>query len=208
LLVPLLQSYLDESSDEKKEHVFCVGAFLANEVHWKEMQGAWLNRLRVPDEIAYFRSTSCKSVNGPFFKLRAKYGSNAHSIANKIRADLEALLLSYSWLGFGIAIVISDYQEVLKTVPIAKRFYKQDPVEMAFGSMFYAIGRAVRAKARKYQVSYIIDDSTYSAKITDVFKAVKINHPVIAKSMATVVPLDDKTTVPLQIDLTGVFCTR
>jgi len=69
-MIPLLKAYLDESSDEKREDVFCVGAFLANEHYLKAMQDAWAERLKTPDEIPYFRATACKGVHEPFFKLR------------------------------------------------------------------------------------------------------------------------------------------
>jgi hypothetical protein len=191
---------MDESTDEKKERVFCVGALLADEETLRKMENAWLERLRIPDDIPYFRASCVKGVHGPFFKLRKKYGpTTAQSVASKIRADLETLLLAYPWRGFGIGIVIPDYQEVWNTIPAAKWFFQEDSVEAAFHSMFLEIARAIRKNAPTHQVAYIIDDSTYSGKIAEVFKAVKINYPVIAKSIASFAPMDDKITTPLQM---------
>jgi hypothetical protein len=199
VVIPILQSYLDESSDGKKEDIFCVGGFLANEQHWKAMQDAWLERLRVPDEIPYFRATACKGVHEPFFRLRQKYGSDAQNVADKLRADLESILLSHHWIGFGVGVVIADYREVWHAFPPARRLYRKDPVEAAFSQMFYEIARATKSAAPEHQVAFIIDDSTYSGKIADAFKALKIVNPSLAGTIATLAPLDDKVTPPLQM---------
>lgn len=199
LVIPMLPSYLDESSDEKRKDVFCVGVLLTDEKHLQEIQDAWVRRLKTPDDIEYFRTSCVKGVHKPFFKLRRKYGPTAQSVTNKIRADLEAILISSTWIGFGIGILVSEYQEAWNSTPIVRRFFEKDPVEAAYSSIMLEVARAVRKNAHGHRVAYFIDESTYSDKIIAAFKATKINHPVIAKSMATIAPLDDKITPPLQM---------
>lgn len=116
-----------------------------------------------------------------------------------MRADLELILLSSHWIGFGLGVLIRDYQEVWNAFPVARTLYREDPVEAAFSQMFFEIARATQKAAPDHQVAFIIDDSTYSGKIADAFKAVKIIHPSLASSMATLDPLDDKITPPLQM---------
>jgi hypothetical protein len=195
----MLQAHLDESSDREQENVLCVGGLLTHPQNLALMQSAWVERLRVPDGIDYFRATECKGVHGAFFKLRHKYGSDAQAVADKLRADLEAILLSYSWIGFGTAILIPDYREIWSSFPIARRFYRKDPTEAAYAGLFFEMARAVQKKAPEYQVEYIIDDSANSRMIDAAFRGVRINHPEIASTMATVAPKDDKLTVPLQM---------
>ena len=197
--IPPLESYLDESSDQKKENIFCVGAILANNHHLKIMQDAWVECLKIPANIAYFRAAACKGIREPFFKLRDQYGRQARSVADKIRADLESILLSNHWIGFGIGIVISDYEDVWNSIPIARQIYQRDPVEAAFSQMFFEITRAVQENAPDHQVGFVVDDSTYSGQIAAVFKALKINHPSFSPSIATLTPMDDKITPPLQM---------
>jgi len=195
----LLQAHIDESSDREQESVFCVGAILAHPLNFAEIQSAWLERLRVPDEIAYFRATDCRRVDGAFFKLRNKYGSGAQAVADKLRADLEGILLSYSWIGFGIAVLIPDYREIRNSFPIARRFYREDPAEAAYAGLFFEIARAAQKNAPDHQVACIIDDSTYSGMISAAFEGLKINHPELARPMAMLAPKDDKLTPPLQM---------
>jgi hypothetical protein len=195
----LLQAHIDESSDREQENVLCVGGILAHPQNLAAMQNAWAERLRVPDDIAYFRATDCRRVDGAFFKLRNKYGSGAHAAADKIRDDLEGILLSYSWIGFGIGVLIPDYREIWNSIPTGRRFYQEDPAEAAYAGMFFEIARAARKNAPDHQVAYIIDDSTYSGIISAAYDGLKINHPEVARAMATLAPKDDKLTPPLQM---------
>jgi hypothetical protein len=107
--------------------------------------------------------------------------------------------LSCPWIGFGIAILVPDYNEIWKSFPAARRFYQKNPVEAAFGDMFYTIARATQENAPDHQVAYFIDDSTSSRAVIDAFKGVRANHQALASSMATISPLDDKKTPPLQM---------
>jgi hypothetical protein len=196
---PVLSCFTDESSDETRKEVFCVGAFLANEVHWKAIEGEWLKRLS-QDGIAYFRAADCKSLRGPFRKLSRVYGSSsrAHDVADKIRADLEDILLSHHWLGFGVGIVMPEYLDVFHITASAQMLYSKDPTEAANSQIMYEVAMAVQRNAPECEVAYIIDDSSYSEKIANAFKAVKHNHPTLANTMNSVLPLDDRVTPPLQ----------
>ncbi len=197
--VLILQAQIDESSDGKGEKVFAVGGILAHEKNLEAMQGQWIERLKTPDDLPYFRATDCKGVHGAFLKLRRKYGADAQAVADKVRADLEAILLSHHWIGFGIGVLVADYKNVWNTHPLARTLYRKDPVETAYVGMFFEIVRAVQKNAPEAQVAYVIDDSTYSGKIADAFKGFKLNHPMLAPSIATLAPLDDKITPPLQM---------
>ena len=115
---PVLHAFLDESADETRVEVYSVGAFLAAEANWEMIEAAWSKRL-AEDAVPYFRATDCRAVIGPFRSLRRKYGGleKAREAAACIRSDLEAILLSYHWIGFGIGVVVADYDEVLRQIP-------------------------------------------------------------------------------------------
>jgi hypothetical protein len=179
----ILQAHIDESSDREQENVLCVGGILAHPVSLAAIQSKWLERLKFPDEIDYFRATDCRRVDGAFFKLRNKYGSGAQAVADKIRGDLEGILLSYSWIGFGIGVLIPDYREIWNSFPTTRRFYRRDPAEAAYAGLFFEIARAAQKNAPDHRVAYIIDDSTYSGMISDAFDGVKINHPEVGRAM-------------------------
>jgi hypothetical protein len=197
--IPVLSSFIDESADETRKEVYAVGTFLANEVYWRAIQDEWAKRL-AQDGIAYFRSADCKSLGGPFQALIRKYGKpKAHDIANKLRSDLEDILLSYHWIGFGLGVIMPDYDEVFHITPAARMMYSEDPTETAYSQIMYEVALAVQRNAPEAEVAYIIDDSSYSGKIAEAFKATKRNHPELAKTMRTILPLDDRVTPCLQV---------
>ena len=183
----LLQAHLDESSDREQENVLSVAGILSHPQHLAAMQSVWTERLLVPDEIAYFRATDCRRVDGAFFKLRNKYGSGAQDVADRIRGDLERILLSYSWIGFGIGVLIPDYREIWNSLPVARQFYREDPAEAAYAGLFFEIACAAKDVV-DHQVGYIIDDSTYSGMISAAFDGLKINHSEIVRGMSTLAP--------------------
>jgi hypothetical protein len=85
--LPIVDSYLDESADEKQEHVFCIGALLAGRQDWMVIQKEWIKRL---DCIDYFRTTDYKTLSGPFRRLIGECGS--FSAARKKRTIFAPIL--------------------------------------------------------------------------------------------------------------------
>jgi hypothetical protein len=197
---PLLHAFLDESADEQRKSAFCVGAFLAAEPHWRAIEAEWKSRL-TSDGIAYFRATDCKAASGPFFQLRKKYGGlpGALQAAERVRTDLEDLLLSFHWIGFGLGVVVGDYDAVLEGIPETGFFFAKDHTVAAYSQMMYEVARSVRKNAAGHEVTFVIDASSCGPKIEDAARAIKIIHPVIGSSIAGVAEANDKMTVSLQV---------
>lgn len=199
-MTPLLHAFLDESADQNQEQGFCIALMLVHENDLKIMQDAWRKRLGV-DTIGYFRASDCKAVTGPFGKLRRRYSSLAlaRQAAMDIRNDLENIILATPWYGLGLCVDVQEYKKGLKIVPDAARFYSEQPTAAAYAQMFYEAGRKVRRIAPKHLADFAIDESSYDGKILDCYRAVKVHHPIIAKSMETIAPFDDKAVPPLQM---------
>lgn len=199
--IPVLTSYLDESSDEKQQHVVCVAACCATDANWREIQERWLSRLQ-QDNVEYFRASSCKSVTGPFFHLRQKCRSldAARQAADKLRQDLENIVLEVPWAGFMLGVILKDYREILVTLPEARGFFAEDPTEHAYSQVMYEVTRTIRRRARNHAAAFVIDESLYAdAKILSAYDAMRKNHPIVAKSARATSPLNDKTNPPLQV---------
>jgi hypothetical protein len=198
----VLESFIDDSSDQTQRDVLCVSGFLANQELYKAFEKQWIERLR-QDGVRYFRAADCKAVRGSFEHLRKIHGSfpAAKKVADAVRADLEALLVSPSchWMGFCLGVTIPEYKAVLREFPIATRFYARDPMVAAYTQIMYEVARTVRRKARGFGVAFVVDDSTYSERIRRAFEAMKINHPTIGRSAETCTPSDDKETPALQM---------
>lgn len=200
VIARVLSTYLDESSDKRAKKTLCIGSMLLNDACLKEIESAWAIRVQEAG-IDYFRFADCKGLHGEFFHYRKKYSSlvEARTRAEAVLSDLEKILLSTSWVGFTMGILIPEYAEILRDVPVSKLIYRDDPTELAYGQMLFEIAREVRKNAKGFQVAYFIDESSDYPKIAEVFAGVKTNHPIIGKTMATVAPLNDKQVPALQM---------
>jgi len=196
----VLDTFIDESSDREQRNIFCVAAVLANEFIYKPLEEKWTERLNA-DGIDYFRASDCRSVHGAFEHLRKKCGSleAAKKVADAVWFDLESLLLTSPWLGFSTGVIIPEYKAVWEASLEARRCYAKDPTVAAYHQTMYEVTRTVRKKAKGFQVMFVVDDSTYSDKIRDAFKGMKINHPTIGSSAKGCIPLNDKDTPALQM---------
>lgn len=194
----MLDAHLDESSDKHKTTVLCVGGIVAAPPLLQSIQTAWIDRLE-DENIRYFRFSDCRGMHGQFFQFRQKYGDRARERAEAVLHDLETILLSTSWIGFGLGVVIQEYMEVLREFPTLSSIYREDPTEAAYGQMMYEIARTVRKQAPGLRVAYLIDESNDYPKIAGVFRATKQNHPIIGRTMTTVAPLNDEITPALQM---------
>jgi len=201
--LPVVDSYSDESADEKCERAFCIGAIIAGGHHWKLIQEEWKKRLNGLD---YFSTKDHRALGGPFQKLIRECGSlnAARKRADAIRADLEDVLLSVDWWGgFGVVVPIADYRAIFHTSPFARHIYKDrgTPTVPAYSQMMFQIARTVRRETpgQRVAVGFYIDKSSDAEKIQNAHGAIKINHPTIGKSLVDPpVPLDDKLTPALQ----------
>ncbi|MGD0325958.1 MAG: DUF3800 domain-containing protein [Terriglobia bacterium] len=200
VMAEILDTFMDESSDQEQKDVFCVAAVLANEKIYRPLEDEWVKRLD-EDGIKYFRASDCKSVRGAFEHLRKKCGSfeAAKKVADAVREDLEHLLIPSHWIGFGAGVIVPEYKAVLREFPEARFFFSEDETVPAYTQVMYEVAREVRKKAKGFGVAYIVDDSTYSEKIVHAFYATKKNHPTVGTSMKTIAPLDDKETPALQM---------
>jgi len=174
VIVPVLKSYLDESSDGGNKEVFCVGAILANEVQFPPMENAWLERLRVPDDIPYFHASACNGVHEPFFKLRSKYGADAQALVDQLRTDLESILLLHPWVGFGLGVLIPDYREVWGKNSDAKKLYEEDPTQAAYQQMFFEITKSAQSYSKDCQISFIATTPRTQEKLLTHLKPQKL----------------------------------
>jgi hypothetical protein len=203
LPLPIVDSYSDESADEKCEQAFCVGAIIAGAHHWALIQDEWKKRLNGLD---HFSCKDHRTLGGPFQKLIRQCGSlaAARKKADAIRADLEDVLLSIDWWGgFGVVVPIADYRAIFHTSPFARHIYKDRtiPTVPAYSQMMFQIVHTVRRETpgQEVGVAFYIDKSSDEKKIQDAHRAIKIIHPTIGGSLvAPPVALDDKVTPPLQ----------
>lgn len=93
----LYRTFIDDSSDEKREIVMIAGALMGTHKQWSELRRRWMVCLRHYG-IRYFRSTEYNSLRGEFeiFRDRVKYPKPKGSdTARALRDELEAIVKQF-----------------------------------------------------------------------------------------------------------------
>ena len=64
----LFDAYIDDSTDRFRKQVIVSAAVLGRKQTWDDVSRRWKGRLAA-DEIEYFKSSDCESLNGQFHKF-------------------------------------------------------------------------------------------------------------------------------------------
>jgi hypothetical protein len=186
----VLKATLEESADRKQEIIFVAAGFVGREDFWTKFESEWRTKLD-DGGIKYYKTSHWKHLKGQFEGLE-------RSAADKIRADLQAVIQSNRIIAFGLGIIMKDYNKVRSEMPEAIFFYEDDPSVPAFYHLMDVMNRTVRKKAKGCSIRFIYDDSSKSAKISHAFESLRKVHPIVGKTLETLAPFDDKEHPSLQ----------
>jgi len=201
-LAMLLWSYIDESSDGSQKKAFVAAGFMAPVKTWTAMRTPWKRKLK-EHRIKYFKSSECRNLQGEFFKYKAEFGlDEGKKRALAVRDDLEELIRQYPLIGFSLGVNMADFWEIntsneARTSP----HWNPDYEDCAFQLVIHALVTRLKTEfeGRKYQIGFVHDHSSKSAKLLHSFDCFKVRHPALSDCMRNFTSLDDKTHPPLQM---------
>jgi len=205
----LIACYLDESSDSQGRDILTVAGFMQHNSNWLIMEYEWDKILQRPEiDIPFFRATDCLNVSGVFAKYRAdptQATDEERQRCAAVRTALMASMKGCSLVGSSVSIALSDYYDVYKNEPNAKRHFSKDPL---YTGLQYEMQTVVEGVSRYYpneKVAFVYDERRDISKhIEAVYSEMKANNPTWAKYMGSLSHMDDKDTPPLQAaDLLG-----
>ena len=188
---------LDDSADGQRKKIFVVAGFLGDSEDWFEVERLWEKRIK-SEGLSYFRATECYSLTGEFIKLVKQYGApTARDKSGVLLDDLKLLIKSSNLQAFCLGVSIDDYKTV-RDEPNGHLVLEQDPYIQAHKMLIYAVARVVRASESPSPVAFCYDEHSKAAMLQKDWAKFKENHPMAAECMATLMPLDDKTTPAVQ----------
>lgn len=199
--VMLYRTFIDDSSDERREIVMVAGAAIGTHKQWSTLRRQWKARL-TRDGLDYFRSTEYYSLRKQFERFRdpVKYpkpkGSEA---ATLLRNDLEAIVKKVGVIGFAEIIPMAMFKEITARPEIKCRF-NPDP----FSAAMQGVMRNVTMFVREYigtnnRVAFVGDDGPNSAYLAAAYADFKRKNDWLSESMGGLAHLDDKKTPQLQV---------
>jgi hypothetical protein len=194
--------FLDDSKDEKQEHIVLSAGFFGTKQEWGNMRAQWGKILR-DEGIEYFKTSEFKSLDGQFerFHDEVKYPTPVgRDEARRIKAALQDVMKRHSLIrGIGITIPVADYNEVCAR-PEAQGVMFGSPYHRALESVMHETVKVVRSMpgGNNNRVAFVHDEGSDSGELYKVYLNFKTNNPNTAKFMAGFSSLDDKIHPPLQ----------
>jgi hypothetical protein len=192
----LYQAYLDDSADRNRERVVVGGAIVGNCTEWNKLTGNWNARLKM-DDIKYFKSSHCETLNGQFHKFR-KYGfEEGKRHALQVRDDLYNILTNSPMMMLGVTLSIPFHKTMLADSAKFGRV-PEIPYQLSFQQVLAECGKAMLLLGRNHIVTFGHDDGDDFDELRSIYRDFKKLNPRYAKRMADFVPLDDKLHPPVQ----------
>jgi hypothetical protein len=197
---------MDESTDQKKQHIVTVAGFVGIGGAIFETERCWQKVLE-DEDIKYFRASDCAGVDGPFKKYRQDPDrveeedyQRAFAVRNRLIDCIDPRLN-----GVAISVLIGDYKSVMATHPRAPLYFDEDPLFTALQMLMIETVRQVSQQLPNEVVAYVYDEnSELKEEINSVYGKLKRRNPQWAKWMGSLSQLDDKETALLQAgDLMG-----
>lgn len=195
-LAMLYHAYIDDSADRNRERLIVCGAIIGNRAEWGMINGKWRNRL-AQDELQYFKSSQCETLNGQFHKFREYGPEDGKKRALAVRDDLYSIITNAPIIALGVTLSV-PFHRIMLSDPHKFGEIPQVPYRLAFQQVLAESAKAILLLGRGNIVTFGHDDGDDFHVLHDLYKEFKKRNPHYAAIMHDFVPLDDKVHPPVQ----------
>lgn len=136
-------AYGDESADETKQRVFAIGGLFGNATDWNGLRKKW--RSRTGGSI--FHATECDADQGA-------YADTDHRLNKKLYADLVSIIADSNLIGFGVAVSLPDYYELLAPL------FDDDPYYLCFQTVIVHLATKCARCLPQDRIKFTFDRNT------------------------------------------------
>lgn len=195
-LAMLYHGYIDDSADRNRERLVIAGAIIGKKDDWKPLGRRWNARL-AEDDLEYFKSSHCETLNGQFHKFRTLGKEQGHARALRVRDDLDAIIQTSSVTALGVGLSVPFFK-TMKQDPVKFGPIPDVPYRLAFQQLIAECGKAMMLLGREHIVTFGHDDGDDFPILHTLYKEFKKLNPKYRKVLGDFVPLDDKLHPPVQ----------
>lgn len=190
--------YGDESTDKE---ITSVGAVIGWPVWLYYAETDWQARLQ-RDGIAYYRTSDCENLSGPFDPQVRGWSLNAASdIAKAVKSDLVDILRRKEGIGaVGVSIEHATFDHAI-TNPRTRAFWGDDRLIAAYKALICAVIKLIDEDwpgSSDLPIAFIFDEHSNWEKAEEAYRQLKRLEPC-APRMGHVGHDDDKMFPPLQM---------
>lgn len=195
----MLAFNMDDSADQKQEKIYVVAGYLGQSEVWFETRRHWEARVK-REGLDYFRTTDCYSLTGEFEKLVRKYGRDqARKISDQLLSDLWLIIKAANLGGFCFLGPMPAYREV-RAESYSEYVFASDPYVQAHEHVIYNVARWVCDNVKPSEpVAFAFDEHNKAAILQERWAQQKLNSPIAAPCMGSLISADDRRTPSIQM---------
>jgi hypothetical protein len=170
------------------------GAILGTDQTWSATTKKWNERL-AKDDLQYFKSSHCNSLNGQFRKFRSV--EDGKKKADQIRDDLDTILRDSQLMTLGVVLPVPFFNAMRAD---SQKFgdLPSVPYRLAFQQVLAECANAMKVIGRNNIVTFGHDAGEDFHILHAIYTSFKKANPRYAKVMADFAQLDDEFHAPAQ----------
>ncbi len=114
-LCVIYDCYLDDSKDERQEHVYVCAGFSAPQHVWKKFRIEWDHALAI-EGLDYWKTSESKALVGKFAKYKGMDRDAVNAAILAIKTRLMRVALKHTRIrGIAVSIPVDVYSEVMSS---------------------------------------------------------------------------------------------
>jgi len=202
-LAMMYYAYIDDSADRRREQVIVAGAVIGQKEKWSFLNKAWKARLK-QDDIDYFKSSHCETLNGQFHKFRASRDGKQKAL--RIRDDLDKIIHQANLSSLGVTLSVPTHAMMLAD-PAKFGSIPEVPYRLAFQQVIAECAKTMQLVGRGNVVTFGHDDGDDFDALRSIYREFKKRNPCYRGILHDFVPLDDKTHPEVQAADVAAYVT-
>ena len=201
-LMLMLTAYLDESQDEKKSIVLCIGGMVAPASEWNCIWGEWAQLLNRYD-LSEFHATNCVSGTGEFAAI-------AEPQRERMYWEFLSVITEPGWrIAHASRVHLEHYAEHRDAMDERRVFPPKSAVSGRLGDPYFlafehaiqsiATSATISALPPSEDVAFICDHNYLSGRAQGFYKLILEKHAEFRARLGTITFGVSNKVVPLQV---------
>ena len=188
----ILTCYMDESADGDNKIAYSVAVVLGTKEKWAWLEKGWGNILQKYG-LAYFSNKDCVAGTGPFAAMVDRSSRLA------IRQELLEACRQSRIIAAGVTVDLTAFNAVVDT-PAKRDTFGGTPHYYAATLIMTRFVQMVQADRPGDSLAFAFDKhEAYGDELLRVFKELKEKNLDLAPYLDSIVSLDDKSNIPIQV---------
>ena len=188
----ILDCYMDESADGDFQVAYSIAAVMGTKEKWNWLEAEW-SKILTKEGVPFFSNKNCVAGNGPFSSI----ADQSKRLA--IRQELLEACRTSIVTAVGVTIDLSEFRTVVDTPEKAEAF-GGTPYYYAATMVITRCVQMVQENRPGDAISFGFDEhEEYGDELLRVFKELKEKNPDMSPCLNSIVALDDKTSIPVQV---------